>query len=328
MKIVKLDRKNNILKGIIKSQDDLLLLSYLIEEGDKLVAFSKRKIDINGNKEIKRLRIGIDVERSKSEGKDLQVSGKIFFSSDPDIPLHRYHTITLSKGNGFLLKKKSFLNFQLKMIEESQHKAPKVFICVYEAGHAIFYTMTNYSLKKLYEVNQNIAGKRFKNKDNEEFFLHLVNSLKNEFNRRKWDLFIVAGTAINNANLKEKLGEKGIIYETVSYADTGIRELLAKDKINQLLRRSYLARQNDLINEYIDQIGRKNDKFVYGKEEIMRRLDVDTPLQVLVTAEKAAEEKELIYRLDSMGADIILFTEADESKSLLENFGGIIVKFS
>ncbi len=327
MRIIKFDQRKAILKAIVINIDDILVLSYIIEKGDKLIAFSKRKLDINGEKVIKFVKIGVVVEDLKLNQSCLTISGKIFFSSDKDVPLHKYHNINLCLGDGFSLTKSRFLNFQIESIKNLQQKIPRIFICVYESGHAIFYYMTNYMIRKRYEFNENVSGKRFKNQSRSQFLQHLSELLTKEL-ERKWDLFIVAGDNLSNNVLRELLNDKRVIYETVSYADTGLKELLSRGVVNEYLKKNQVSKQRELINYYIKKISESDQNFVYGLEKIKNALNGSNPEEAIVTLDFVLNNKELVSDLDKKGAYITVFVGDEESKSMLDNFGGIIVKLA
>ncbi len=326
MRIVKLDSKKGILKGIIKANDDLIILSYVIEEGDRLVAFSRRKITLGKSSKIKTIKIGIEVESIKLSEDSIDIGGKIFYSSEESVPLHKYHTVDLRVKKGFVLYKDRFLNFQLEMLDKAVQRSPKIFICVYEEGHAIFYAITNYSLKKTYELNLSVPGKRFENRGREVFFEKLSRLLTEEYQKTKWTAFIIGGKGLDNEALKERLKEVNATYDTVSYADTGLRELLAKNVINKVVSSTKIATQRKFIEDFLGRISRGDKSCVYGErniEDALMKSEVDS---AIVTREFAVSHKSIIERLDRTGADIYFFDEKDDSLDTLDGFGGLIIK--
>ncbi|MGC8516349.1 MAG: hypothetical protein ACP5MT_00420 [Candidatus Acidifodinimicrobium sp.] len=327
MKIIKFSPSEGLLKVSVKSIEDLVVLSYVIEPGDKIVSQTKRKIEFGKEKEVKTVRLGIDVERVDLSGESLSVSGKIFESSDEDVPLHRYHTISIELDTIFTLQKESFLKYQIKAIKNSSIRSPKVFVCVYESGYAIFYSMTDYSIRKVREIRENVSGKRFKSSGSELFFDKLEKALLEE-TKKDWDLFIVAGVGIYNERIKDKIGIDSIIYETVSYADTGLKELMEKDVINNKLKERSMINQKKKMDEYIKSISSGDNRYVYGVEKIYDKLNHSVPPEeALVSKDFIGRNKDLISALDKASADIVIFNQQDESLYTLNSFGGIIVKF-
>ncbi len=328
MKVVKLNRKNSIIKAIVKSYGDLFFLQYIVEKGDRLIAYSRRKITVGDSSEIKTIKIGIEVEKQELGENSLEVSGRIFSSSDEKVPMHKYHTISIKAGTGFILQKSRLLNFQISLLKQAVESTPRVFICVYEEGSAIFYMMSNYRLKKKMEFKEEVSGKRFKNESRRDFFRKLGSLLAEEYKRR-YTAFIVAGKALDNEELrKEYLKGLDIIYETVSYADTGLKELLSRDTINEALKKTKLSVQRKLISEYLTGISNNNKEYVYGMDEINKALSDKKPLQALLSKEYVLNNKEILEKLDRGGCEIIIFDENDDSLSQLLGFGGILVKFT
>ncbi len=330
MKIAVFRPKKGELKAVIRSYDDLIILSYLLEKGDHLTAYSRRKITVGSEQEIKLVKIGLSVETTELEDNSLSVSGKIDYSSDENVPLHKYHTINITIKTGFSLEKKRFLNFQVKMISKSKERSPKIAICVYEDGYAIFYRITNYSLRKAYELKESVSGKMFKNMTRHNFLEKLAKSISEEHNKVKWDLFIVAGTSMDNEELRrEYLSDiTNIQYETVSYAHTGIKELMNKDKINELLKSTQVSLQRKLIKEFINDISNGNTDYAYGYDVIKEKMSSSVPERAILTRDFVTEHRDLVEELDKAGADMVFFGEKDESLDLLNGFGGAIVKFS
>ena len=328
MKIIKLDSKNNLIKAIIKSYSDLILLQYICENGDELTAYSRRKVVVGKSQEIKTIKITIITEKVKLTETSLDIGGRITYSSDENVPLHRYHTIQIKKGTGFILKKTRLLHFQAKLLRQAAETSPKVFICVYEEGTAFFYIMSNYRIKRKIDFSKAVSGKRFKNESRKEFFTKLAVLLSEEY-KKGYNAFIVAGKAMDNEDLRKNyLKDKSIIYETVSYADTGLRELLSRNSINEALDKARLSIQRQLINEYLLGISKDDKHYIYGEEEIINALVERKPQQALISKEYILNNKEIIEKLDNLGCEIILFDENDESLSQLNSFGGILVKFT
>ena len=328
MKIAKLDSKNNTIKAIVKSYSDLIFLQYILENGDELTAYSRRKVVVGKSQEIKTIKISIIIEKLKLTETSLDVSGRITYSSDENVPLHKYHTLSIKRGTGFTLKKSKLLNFQIKLIRQAAETSPKVFICVYEEGEAFFYAMSNYRIKRKMDFSKSVSGKRFKNESRKEFFTKLSTLLLEEY-KKGYNAFIVAGKAMDNEDLRKNyLKDKNIVYETVSYADTGLKELLSRDSINAALGKSRLAVQRKLMNEYLTGISKNEKNYVYGKEQINTALNEKRPVQALLSKEYVLNNKEILERLDSMDCEVVLFDENDESLSQLNSFGGILVKFT
>ena len=328
MKIAKLDGKNNIVKAIVKSYSDLVFLQYVLEKGDELTAYSRRKVVVGKSQEIKTVKIAIIVEKMGLTETSLDVSGRITYSSDEKVPLHKYHTIAIKKGTGFTLKKGRLLNFQIKLLKQAAQTSPRVFICVYEEGMAFFYVMSNYRIKRKMDFKMAVSGKRFRNESRKEFFTKLAALLSEQYSKG-YSAFIVAGKAMDNDDLRKNyLKGKEIVYENVSYADTGLKELLSRDSINDALGKARLSIQRKLMNEYLSGISKDDKRYVYGKEEITGTLTEKRPLQALLSKEYVLNNREILEKLDSLGCEIVLFDETDESLSQLNSFGGILVKFT
>ncbi len=328
MKIVKFEPRKGELKALIRSFDDLITLSYVIEVGDKLTAYSQRKISVGDSKEIRPVKLSLEAENIKLTDSALEVSGKITASSDENVPLHKYHTIALRPHVGFALAKNKFLAFQVNMVIKSRERSPKILICVYEDGYALFYRITNYSTKRLYELKSAVAGKRFKNDNREVFFKKLATEIRANYEKTQWNLVLVGGKAIDNEALrKDYLKDLNISYEIVSYADTGLKEILTKDTVNSLLKNTKISLQRSLINEYIKEISDGEKGYVYGTDKIKSTIKTATPIAALLSRDFVVNNKDLIEELDKNGTEITFFDEKDESLDLLNGFGGAIVRF-
>ena len=328
MKITKLDSKNNLVKAIVKSYSDLIFLQYICENGDELTAYSRRKVVVGKSQEIKTIKITVIIEKIKLTETSLDIGGRITYSSDENVPLHKYHTIQIKRGTGFILKKSRLLHFQVKLLRQAAETSPRVFICIYEEGAALFYVMSNYRIKRKMDFSKAVSGKRFKNESRKEFFTKLAALLSEEY-QKGYNAFIIAGKAMDNEELRKNyLKDKNITYETVSYADTGLKELLSRNSINEALNKARLSIQRQLINEYLSGISKNDTHYVYGKEEIAQALTERKPQQALISKDYVLNNKEIIEKLDGLDCEIVLFDENDESLSQLNSFGGILVKFT
>ncbi|MCL4373005.1 hypothetical protein M1384_02985 [Candidatus Parvarchaeota archaeon] len=328
MKVTKLDSRNNLIKAIVKSYSDLIFLQYIYENGDELTAYSRRKVVVGKSQEIKTIKLTVIIEKIKLTETSLDIGGRITYSSDENVPLHKYHTIQIKRGTGFILKKSRLLHFQVKLLRQAAETSPRVFICVYEEGTAFFYIMSNYRINRKMNFAKAVSGKRFKNESRKEFFTKLAALLSEEYSKG-YNAFIVAGKALDNEDLRKNyLKDKSITYETVSYADTGLRELLSRDSINEALTRARLSIQRQLINEYLSGISRDDGHYVYGENKLIEALAKRRPQQALISKEYILNNKEIIEKLDNLGCEIVLFDENDESLSQLDSFGGILAKFT
>ena len=96
--------------------------------------------------------------------------------------------------------------------------------------------------------------------------------------KKGYSVFIVAGKAMDNEDLrKNHLKDKNIVYENVSYADTGLKELLSRDSINAALGKAIVKSYSDLIFlQYILENGDEltaysRRKIVVGKSQEIKR---------------------------------------------------------
>jgi len=328
MKLVKLNVRKGLVKAVIKSYSDLVVLQYIVEKEDNLTAYSRRKISVGKSQEIKTIKIGLEVEKIELTETSLDVTGKIVYSSDENVPLHKYHTLILRKGMGFVLRKNKLMNFQVNMLKKAVESSPKVFICVYEIGYALFYNMSDYRIHKRMELRKDVSGKRFSNDSRKDFLSRLSDLIKEEY-KKKYTAFVIAGKALDNDELKkEYLKGLNIDYENVSYADTGLRELLSKDSINSALSKAKLSIQRNLMEEYLLAISRNDERYVYGSSKVKEVLNKKNAVQAITSKEYLLNNKEIIEKLDESGCNLVLFDENDDSLTQLSGFGGIIVKFT
>ena len=122
--------------------------------------------------------------------------------------------------------------------------------------------MYNYRIKRKMGFSKSVSGKRFKNESRKEFFTRLSALLLEEY-KKGYSVFIVAGKAMDNEDLRKNyLKDKNIVYENVSYADTGLKELLSRDSINAALGKARLSIQRKLMGQYLTGIS-KNEKLLY-----------------------------------------------------------------
>jgi len=325
MNILKFDHKKGIIKARIKNYDDIIILNLIIEKGDQITAITRRKININGHIDIRKIKIKLSVESTEIKENALDVSGVIVYSSDEMVP-HKHHTIKLKVGSVFLLIKKELLNFQIDLLKKSANKTKIVIICVYEIGYAIFYKMTDVSLKKLFEIKGDVSGKMFKNESRKDFINELEKNIKEEYNKEEFDLFLVAGDNLTNQILKKDLAGINISFETVSYAHTGLNELIKKDVINKLLLNAQVVKQKEIINEFIEQISKNNPKYLYGIEQIKKATEDGSVEAAVISKNFVIKNKEIVKRMDESGVDIFMAYQNDESLDMLDNFGGAIIK--
>jgi len=344
MKLIYSDFKKGEAKVKIENLDDLWYLSTIIDSNDEIKGRTLRKIRI-GEKDQRSVNIlkkavflkikAEKIEFSKTSN-ILRVSGQITEAPE-DVPKGSYHTFNLEVNSIITITKEKWLGFQLdKLKEASSTKIANILICVHDREEAYFALMKKYGYELLSNIKGNVAKKGIEEKTSSNFYLEIINQIREYVERYNIQTIIIASPAFWKEelmkNLKdEELKKKTILCTCSSVGKNGIDEVLKREETKKALENDRIAKEVNLVEKLMMEIS-KNNLAVYGLKDTENAVDAGAVDVLLVTdslIQKTRQEGNyekidgLIKDADKMRGHVCIVSSDHEGGKRLNGLGGI-----
>lgn len=338
MRIIKRSLKNSSgeISLVPDSLDDLWHLKYIVEPGDLVYAFTKRRVEGALDKlrpekmEKKPMRLGIRVEKIEFHrfANRLRVHGVIIEGVD----LGAYHTLNIEQSTELSIIKE-WKNDQLERIREAEaaSRRPRVIILTIEEGEASIGMVRQYGVEESSTLRQS-SGKGGIDMRG-EFFGELASQLK--WAAEKAEAIIIAGPGFTKEDfldfLRKKepeVAEKAVLEDTSSIGVSGFQEVLRRGAVDRIVAESRIGREAKLIEELLAEIA-KGGKAAYGWEEVKKAHSfgaIETLLVADETLRASREERaidEFLRGVEASRSKIVVFSTEFEPGKKLESLGGI-----
>ncbi len=332
MRVVFFDKKQEIMKLIPQTLEDLWHIEHIIEKGDRASSFSMRTVTFGDKEEKKPVFLTIEVEKaefSKSLNR-LRVFGKIISGTPEDfVQIGRHHTIDLEIDGKIEIQKK-WKSFHLQRIKDAEKESsrPLVKIIAMDEQKAITAVLRGYGVEYGPEFESN-ASKKSENYESEikRYYSQIYSYIKDSKER-----IIIAGPGFSKENLKKYIEEKDpkfsklIVLENCSYAEkTGIIELLKRGAVEKISGEQRIEQEEKLIEEFILHLN-KSLPIAYGKSEIKNALEANALEKVLILDELLRSDdeiQEIAESLKKSNCKLFIISKDSDAGMKLKGFGGI-----
>lgn len=220
MEILEEKPKEGKIKIKAETLDDLWHLYHIISEGDVVYAKTLRKqaqrSDSLRPEKVEAVPVFLGIKAEKINlhrfANQLRITGPIIYASREDVPLGRYHTLTVEPGTVITIQKEKWKNYHIERLKEAieSSKKARVMIVAIEDGEAEIAIVREYGLDFVGSITYNISGKRYNIKrDDEEkkFFHEVAKSMEELMKRENIEKAIVAGPGFYKENFVNFLRE-------------------------------------------------------------------------------------------------------------------------
>lgn len=327
MRILKKDLKSGVVKVLIQSTNDLWVLSSIIEEKDYVEGSTERKIVIGDSKEgksktqRKKVFLGITVEKTEFTEDSLRLLGVI--TKAPDfIAKGDHHSFTLVENNDILIKKTSWLNYQLAKIQEATLKEESLLVTLFNREQAIFYEVNNQGVKKLNCLKGNVSKKDNQESKITNFYKEILQELELRYQRKKYAGIIAGSPAfwkeylvneLKKSNYQEEFKKK-FVFTTISDVEkTAIRELLGRSEVASLIKKTKATKELSIVEDCLKELS--HDKLGYGSREVKELLNEGNISKLIITENKIMKDREkglfratekILRSAEVLGAEVIV----------------------
>jgi len=343
MIVQNLDQKNSRLSVRIDSLDDLVFLKQIIESGDFVTGRTYRKIKLgeegSRQKSIKKsVKIKLRVDKLAFD-RFLRIHGTVETEIE-GIAMHSAHSIEVGMGTELEIEKEDWKKYQLTLIKNAEEasKAPKALICVLDDEQASFAHITSSGYTKLGRISLRLSKKRYEEQKNQGYkdIQRVAKEIDSKFNDRKVEMIILGSPLFWKEIVKKQLDEefpetaKKVHLKDVSSGDEdGIRELISGNALDKILKNSQLSREEDLINDVLNQLAKNSKLIIYGVKDTGKAAEAGAVESILISESRldgSEKIKELIDNVENSGGTINLISSSSPAGKKLNGLKGIIAK--
>ena len=302
MKILKKDLKNGTVKVRIESLDDLWTLSKIIEVDDVLFGTTERKIklgdsstDRNVKVVRKKMTLTVQIEKVEYEPalQTLRATGKITDGPE-DIPRGDYHSFGLAIQDEITIKKE-WLQFQLEKIDQAQHAADSLLICLFDREQSIIGTYSRQGFKKITSLAGTIAKKVDASQQTEDFYGEIAQTLSQSFSKINPKAVILSSADFFKdyvlKRLTETIAKKTKWIPTQDVNEQAIQQLVKSQEFLHLEVTKQVASQAVILEQILKEIS-ADGKATYGFNPIKQAANMGAISDLLVANDVLLKAKE------------------------------------
>ena len=341
MRIRLLDKKTKTIKLVPEILDDLWHLEQVIEAGDFVSGSSDRKIkgkDEQQKSERIRLFLKIQVETVElhSFSGVLRANG-IIVEGKPEelIQLKAHHALEIELGEPITIEKKEWKQHQIDRLKKAVEatKREKVLLCVLDDENASFAFLKEFDLELKGMIRASTGGKHFAEESGSgEKYLDEIIAKMLELKPAK---AVVAGPGFTKENLQKRIQNKNqktsfpVFFEsTNSTGITGLNELVKSGALEKIVQETQIAKDSQLMEQFLTELGRETGLAVYGKKEVLEAIQASAVKELLVLdsllREQSKETGLAMQQAESQKAIVHIFNSNTDPGKKLAGFGGMV----
>jgi protein pelota len=341
MKILRLNIHDGEAKLLVQNKEDLVPLSKIIQQGDIVIGKTERKIKFGGEdgrqKAVRKtITLEIKVVKIIFEELVLRVNGKVTKPTE-DIPINSAHTIELTEGSEFKLRKQEWLNYQIEQIKDAEKSSqiPKVFLCVLDDEQASFGHLSSSGIKYLGKISLRLTKKRLEEKKKDE-----IKKVAQEILERAGNLQIIVASPLfwkelvlkSIKDINPAIAKKVLMCDVSAGSKKGLLELLSNGAVDNLMQNAAISRHEKIMNKLLEEIA-KGRLATYGFEQVEQAANSNAVKDLLISEKlfpsKREELEKLIKQVEKTKGAIHIIDKKSEAGTKLLGLSGIaaILKF-
>ncbi|WP_297506097.1 mRNA surveillance protein pelota [Thermococcus sp.] len=348
MQIIEEKPKEGKVKVKAETLDDLWHLYHIIDPGDVVYAKTLRKQaqrsdSLRAEKvEVIPVFLGVKAEKINFHkfANQVRVTGPIVYASREDVPLGKYHTITIEEGTVVTIQKPRWKEHHIERLKEAVEasKRARVMIVVIDEGEADMALVREYGVEILNSIRYNLGGKRYNtDRESEEkrFFHDVAKTMEEVMRREKVEKAIVAGPGFVKEDfykfLKEnypELAKRVVIEDTSVTGRTGIYEVIKRGTVERVYHENRVAKEIQLVEKVLENIAKNNGLVAYGLREVEEAVNygaVETLLVLdeLLKGEHREKIEELMDAVRYSRGEVVVVSSEHEGGEKLKALGGL-----
>jgi protein pelota len=342
--------RNGELSVLIDNLDDLWVLYNVIRPEDRIRGRTVRRVVIRegdaGDRRPMMLTIRVEKVEFHEYSNRLRVLGGILEGPDDFIAIGDHHTFNLEPGDKIQIFKDEWFRSDIERIRKNLEQKNNflIMIIAIEAGLANLALLSNYSLTPIAEINENIPGKRYEKQGHREalsgFYDSVTKVLKENVERHNVNLIVIAGPGFNKEqyaeNVREHLNDikKPVDLRTLNASSgelSSIYEILRNGSIASLSADFKVAKDEMLISEFIERLGKETGTIIYGLKNVQLAAQMGSIEKLLIcdlllrTTEKQTRVivDDTLNNTEKNRGEVHVLSTANPAGEQLQNYGNI-----
>jgi len=348
VQIIEEKPKEGIVKVKTETLDDLWHLYHIIDPGDVVYAKTLRKKaqrtdSLRAEKvEVVPVYLGVKAEKINFHkfANQVRVTGPIVYASRDDVPLGKYHTITIEEGTVVTIQKPRWKEHHIERLKEAVEasKRAKVMIVVVDEGEADIALVREYGVEMVASIRRNLGGKRYNtDRESEEkrFFHDLAKKMEELIEREKIEKAIVAGPGFVKEDFYKflsgnypDLAKKVVVEDTSVTGRTGIYEVIKRGTVDRVYHENRVAKEVQLVEKVLENVAKNNGLATYGLREVEEAINygaVETLLVLdeLLKGDHREKIEELMDAVRYSRGEVVVVSSEHEGGEKLKALGGL-----
>lgn len=337
MKQLKRDKLSVTLR--VEDLDDLWYLTQLIDQGDLVTAKTYRKVKLGGEGDrakVEKKPVTLRVRVESVEFADGLRLRSVVEDSLDDIPKGSHHNIGLEVGSEFKLEKTVWLGYHWQRLDEALVSRGGLLLVMHDRERALFAL----SKRSGYEILSSLKGDVSKKEDRAQtkgsFYEEVIAVVQTYLSRYDVEKVVLASPAFFKEDLLKLMDKdmsKRVILATChSVEENAIGEIMKSSELQKVLVEQRASSEAALVDELLANIGKQNEKAIYGFADVKMSSDSGSIGMLIVTeGYMRAEQKEGDYSLvletlkmvESMQGKVHLISSTSDAGRTLDGLGGI-----
>ncbi len=340
MRILQIDRKNNVVKVVPEVRDDLWHLERVLEKHDLVSGTTDRRIkakEPGGKAERVKMFLQVEVEGIEFDRHSgvLRANGKIVEGKPEDLlEKGAHHSLEIELGRKIEIKKERLKRFQIERLERAVRAshAGKMLLVVLDDEQADFALLREFGIEEKVTIRSGKHGKRQEEDESirNKYFQQIVDKAR-EIDAEK---VVFAGPGFTKNNLRKFMEGKGVkvaeqlFFEgTNSVGKTGLQELLKGNALEKIAQEMQVLRETKLVEKIFEELGKDSGLVAIGLRECEKAADFGAVEKLLVLEnfflENREKVEEIMDKVEKARGEIHLVGKEHEAGEKLHGIGGI-----
>ncbi|MHA2287540.1 MAG: mRNA surveillance protein pelota [Promethearchaeota archaeon] len=350
MKILEIDKKNELVVVRTENLNDLWSLYNVIDKNDEVSARTNRRIVLKeGSKgERKQMKLNLKVESVSFHefSNRLRVKGTILEGPEDFVSFGTYHTFNIETGLKLTIKKDKWLKSEINRLKKSSKFEVNfnMLMIAIETGLATIALITNFSHNRIATIKRNIPGKRyeqsFRNKAYEDFFSDVARILTENIKNVKINAIIVCGPGSTKDRFKRFIIEKTQVQnlpkiyciQASSGTESAILETLKSGELQNLKENVKVLLETEKIEEIMRLLSTNSDLIAIGFKEISLAIEKGAVKELFcadilirgVLKEKKLQIERVLNGVEKVGGIIHILSSQHPTGQQIIDLGSLV----
>jgi protein pelota len=328
-------------------------LYQIIKPGDIVKARTFRRVVLRDGDAGERKPMVLQIHVEKCEFHEysnrLRVLGQIQEGPDEFVSIGQYHTINIEIGSKITIYKDKWFKHEIKRLEKSAGVSSNnvLLVTAIESGLSTIGLVSNYSLTIVSTIRHNIPGKRYnnqsknKNREEEQFFEEVSKVIIENVKKQDISMNIICGPGflkeqfnqyLHKVIAADKLKLDLRIASASSATESAINEIIKNGAIAEFVADHRLTIETQLMNVFVERLGKDNGLFTYGFQEtlsvakvgaIQDLLITDVVLRSRINKDDRKKLEELFYLVENGRGTIHIISTLHPAGEQLQHYSGI-----